>query len=72
MIIRKNDTFVNDNGELVCITGRHFGTSYTVSIYHYNEDTEDYDIFDRTTVLTQGEVRRLARVRDITWSDEED
>lgn len=69
MIIRKNDSFMNDNGELVVITGKHF-SDYAVSVYHYNDDTEEYDIFDRDTIYTAYEVRKIANAREITWSEE--
>lgn len=70
MIIRKNDEFVNDNNELVVITGKHFD-DYAVSIYHYNDDTEEYDIFDRDTIYTAHEVRKIAGAKEITWSEED-
>jgi hypothetical protein len=70
MIIRKNDSFTNDNGELVVITGKHFN-DYAVSIYQYNDDTEEYDIFDRDTFYTTSEVRKIAKAKEITWSEEE-
>lgn len=69
MIIRKNDSFINENDELVVITGKHF-SDYAVSIYHYNDDTDDYDIFDRNTFYTAYEVRKIANVKEITWSEE--
>jgi hypothetical protein len=69
MLIRKNDEFVNENGELVIITGKHF-SDYAVSIYQYNDDTENYDIFDRDTIYTAYEVKRLANAKEITWGDE--
>ena len=69
MIIRKNDSFVNDNGELVVINGKHFNV-YAVSVYHYNDDTEEYDIFDRYTFYTTYYVRKIANAKEITWSDE--
>lgn len=71
MIIRKNDQFVNDNGELVVLTGKHF-SDYAVSIYHYNEESEEYDIHDRDTIYTAHEIRQLAKAREITWSDDEE
>ena len=70
MIIRKNDEFVNDNGDLVVITGKHF-SDYAVSIYHYNDDTENYDILDRDTIYTAHEVRKIAGAKEITWSEED-
>lgn len=69
MIIRKNDSFVNENNELVVITGKHF-SDYAVSIYHYNDNTEEYDIFDRDTIYTAYEVRKIAKAKKITWSEE--
>jgi hypothetical protein len=71
MIIKKNDEFVNENDELVRIVGKHFD-DYAVEIFHYNEDTEEYDIYDRSTIYTAHEVRRLANAREITWSEEDD
>lgn len=70
MIIRKNDSFVNDNNELVVITGKHFD-DYAVSVYHYNDDTEEYDIFDRDTIYTAYEVRKIAGAKEITWSEDD-
>lgn len=68
MIIRKNDSFVNENGELVVINGKHFN-DYAVSVYHYNDDTEEYDIYDRDTIYTNTEMCRLAKTKCITWDD---
>lgn len=71
MIIKKNDEFVNENGELVRIVDKHFN-DYAVEIFDYNEDTEEYDIYDRSTIYTACEVRKLTNAREITWSDEDD
>ena len=71
MIIKKYDEFVNQNGELVRLIGKHFN-DYAVEIFNYNEDTEEYDIYDRSTIYTAPEVRRLVDAREITWSDEDD
>ena len=70
MIIKRNDEFINDNGELVRITGKHF-SDYAVDIFEFNDETEEYDIFDRNTIYTAHEVRILAKAREITWCDEE-
>lgn len=71
MIIKKNDEFVNENDELARIVGKHFD-DYAVEIFRYNEDTEEYDIYDRSTIYTAHEVRKLANAREITWSEEND
>lgn len=69
MIIKKNDEFVNENGELVVINSKHF-SDYSVSVYLYNEDTEEYDIFDRDTIYTALEVKHLANAKEITWEED--
>lgn len=70
MLIHKGDTFINDNGEMVQLNAPHFG-DYAVSIYHYNEETEDFDIHDRDTIYTAAEIRRLANAKSITWKEED-
>ena len=72
MIIRKNDEFINENNELVRVNSKHFDRDYAVSIFEYNEDTEEYDIWDRDTIYTGGEICRLAGTKSITWEDEEE
>lgn len=69
MIIRKNDEFMNENGELIVITGKHF-SDYAVSVYQYNDESEEYDVFDRETFYTAAEIRRLANAKEITWEEE--
>ena len=66
MIIKKNDSFVNSNDELVVVTGKHF-SDYSVSIYKYNEDTDEYDIHDSDTVYTPSEMKKLTGSREIIW-----
>lgn len=69
MLIHKGDTFINENNEMVQINAPHFG-DYAVSIFHYNEETEDFDIHDRDTFYTATEIRRLTGAKSITWEEE--
>lgn len=69
MIIRKGDQFINENGELIRVNAKHFDRDYAVSVYHYNDETEEYDIFDRDTIYTNIEMCRLAKTKCITWND---
>ena len=72
MIIKKNDEFINQNNQLVRITGKHF-SDYAVDVFEYNDDSENYDIYDSSTIYTAGEIRRLAGAKEITWiEDDED
>ena len=70
MIIRKNDPFINENGEMIRINARHFSSDYAVSVFLFNEESEEYDIFDRDTFYTAAEVRKLAGANEITWKDD--
>ena len=70
MIIRKNDQFINENDEMIRINARHFSSDYAVSVYHYNDESGEYDIFDRDTFYTAAEVRKLAGANEITWQDD--
>lgn len=69
MIIKKNDEFINKNNELVRITGKHFN-DYAVEIYNYNDNTEEYNIYDGSTIYTEYEIRKLANAKEIKWSGE--
>lgn len=71
MIIKKNDEFINQNNQLVRITGKHF-SNYAVDVFEYNDDSENYDIYDSSTIYTISEVKRLADAKEITWNDDTD
>ena len=68
-VIRKGDTFFDDNGHMIQINAPHFG-DYAVSIYDYNDDTEDYDIFYGDTIYTAREVSKLAKAKGVVWSED--
>ena len=70
MIIRKGDQFINENNVLIRVNAKHFDSDYAVSVYQYNDETEEYDIFDRDTFYTAAEVRKLAGANEITWKDD--
>ena len=70
MIIRKGDQFINENNELIRVNAKHFSSDYAVSVYQYNDETEEYDIFDRDTFYTNTEMCRLAKAKCITWDDD--
>ena len=64
------EKYINENGELIRVNAKHFDRDYAVSVYLYNEETEEYDIFDRDTFYTSTEMCRLAKAKLITWYDD--